>query len=320
MTIQKSGLDPQITKDVQTQFQNTLGQQAGLYSGMAGSAPTMTNIGQFSPSELNLQKSVSMQTAGPYNIGGFSENLNPIVAGNLARTYQDTAGQADTMNRQIAERLGNNPANNALIASIQADNRMNAGLSNNAARLGALTQQRGYDVEGANLDLQKSGLDLSRINQNNQALLNAGQFANQASLDERGALERAFGLNADATARNNQFALESYNANQTAQQQSAALQQELLKTLGQGLVSTSPQVQSNFTVDDIKEIMNNPDLMNAMLGQAGTAGLLSAEDIARLTGSSGGNTMQVRPTMQNAQQNQWNTNRNNAVARSFGIY
>lgn len=71
----------------------------------------------------------------------------------------------------------------------------------------------------------------------------------QFDLASRQAQESAFGINANAIQANNQ-----------AQMQSAAMSQDLLKALGQGIISTSPQVQGQFTLADMREIAKSPEL------------------------------------------------------------
>lgn len=170
-------------------------------------------------------------------------NLSPVVQGQLSQQYQDSALGAQARNQRIADMVGNN-AN--LAGALQAENLTNSALGNNSMRLAALGQQ----VE---LDKQSAALDLQRMAQYNQAQLDAGNFANNA-----------------------------LNQKYQNQIQSTQAQQALLELLGKGLITTAPQIQGNFTIDDLNKLQSNPSLLDPYL--YGGGGLLSSGQINSLNG------------------------------------
>ncbi len=212
--------------------------------------PQLGNLQTYNPT-ANFQKNVNLQGRNTaYNFGDlFSSNLDPIVSGQMSQGLQDSANASNQRNQNIAQSFG--MGNDALVRSLQTENNINTGLNEGATRLAALTQQRDYDITKRGAEERSAQIDMQRMEQLNNANLASGNFTNNAMLQQQQA-------ELDAVNFNNQTELSKYNAGLQGNLQ----QQELLKILGQGLISTAPQGQMNFTVDDLEKLKNNPDLLD----------------------------------------------------------
>lgn len=251
VTTQRSFLPDDIVDSSQDAFRDSLGNTLQSTGNMSG-----ISLDRFNPTALNLSN------ANAYSFSPlFSDQLDTVVGGQYSKALQDDQASVNAVNSNIARTLSNNPSNSALVASLQAENNLNNSLNSGQRRLQALTQQREYDVAQRNAEQAEAAYELQRISQNNQ---------NQ--LAQRSAAENVFQLN-------NQAALNEFNT----QAQAAQLQQDLFRSLGQGLIATAPQLQGNFTIDDLKELQNNPDLLDPRI--FGGGGILSDDQINQMTGS-----------------------------------
>lgn len=278
ITIQRSGIPQDIQNRSQSAFRAGLDSTVKQTYGLTNNLPKLGQIGGFNPSAMNLQSSVNLQSrATPYEIGGGS--LDPLVQAQLSQAANDRAGILNAQNQKLASSLG--PGNQALTTALTSQNNLNAQLASGPERLAALEQQRGFNIQGAQLDLE-------RMNQANQAALQSGQFTNQTALQDRQAQESAFGINANATQVNNQAALNEFQS----RAQVAQLGQGLLQNLGQGLIATAPQLQGQFTMADLAQIAKTPELINAAVGNL-PAGLVPNEILGR-TGTLPPKTTQIQ--------------------------
>lgn len=287
-TIQRSFIPEDIASSSQDAFRSTLASTLNPTS-----MPSLGNMQTYNPN-LNLQKSVNLQGRdSAYNFGNlFSSDLDPVVAGQLSQGLQDSASASNQRNQNIAQQFGM-MGNDALVRSLQTENNINTGLNEGATRLAALTQNREYDMARRGAEERAAAIDMQRMDQLNNAALNSGNFANQAAIQEQQAL-------LDAANFNNNTALNAYNAQLQGVTQGNLQQQELLKILGQGLISTAPQGQMNFTVDDLAKLKNNPSLLDPYIYGGG---LLSPTDMNMFSGSGGGQNLVKYAQPQ--QQSQW---------------
>lgn len=292
-TIQRSFIPEDISRDSQNAFKSTLQNTLNTAS---PSLPSFGKIGSYNPTALDLQKNVNLQSrADTYNFGNlFSNELDPVVSGQLSRGLQDSAMAANQRNQNISQQFG--MGNEALVRSLQSENNINNALNEGQARLSALGQQREYDVARRGAEERAASIDMQRMEQLNNAQLASGNFANQALLSQRQADDNAYRMNMEAINFNNQTDLNAYNS----QLQGNMQQQELLKILGQGLITTAPQGQMNFTVDDLAKLKNNPALLDPYIYGGG---LLTQNEMNMFQG--GGGQQNLVKYAQAPQQSQW---------------
>lgn len=278
-TTQKTVLPEDIVNSSQSQFRSALSNAGSNTSNLNSLIPSYQSMSNFDPGSMSLQNTVSLQGRDTgYDLGQLhSDTLNPLIAGQLSQSYQDASGATQAQNARLASQLGGN--NRALLASIMNENNMNSALSTNANRLGALQSQLSYDTADRNAAVQAAQLDLARMSQYNQSQLDQGNFANNATQLERQALERAYALNQQTASQNNSAYNQQFQNRLSANQQ----QQALLELLGKGLISTAPQAQANFTVDDLKAMSEHPEYYNPNLWGGG---LLTPNQMSYLNGGS----------------------------------
>lgn len=281
VTLQQSNLPNDITQGSQNAFRNSLsGSMSSTYGpgGLASNLPNVQQTGQFNPGQLNQQTSLGLQTnlpqamASPTNFGPlYSSTLSPLVQSQLSTGIQNASDIANQQNKNIAERLGNSASNRALISALQADNTRAASMAAAPAQLAALNAQRDMDLTTRNALQSEYGLNLQGLAQNNQANLNAGNFRNSALMNEGmfgneanqniwNSLGQIFTTNLQGLAQNNQALSQNY-ANRVA---GVTAQNDLLSNLGKGLITTAPQSQYNFTVDDLTKLEGNPGIVNSL--------------------------------------------------------
>ena len=265
-TVQKTDLPQDVVNATTAGFKGALADSLGSTSALGtNQAPGVQNIGNFNPSQMNLQNSVGLQSRGnEYDLGNlWSKDLDPLVSGQLSQTYQEGMQGGEARNQRMADQMGE--GNQALLATMQAENNMNTAMQSGPARLAAMQQQRQYDVESRGAAERAAGLDQQRMSQFNQAAINQGNFANAAQQQAFDASAQQFGINADAMSANNAANLGMYNAQNQNQLGAAQAQNDLMKTLGEGMISTGTQMQGNFTIDDLQKMKDNPELMNPSL-------------------------------------------------------
>lgn len=284
VTMERPFLDPAVSQGVQDSFMGSMGDLNGQMSGLPGS---MQYAGAFEPGKLNLQNSVNQGNVGQFN---YSKSLDPLVQAQLSGAHQETAEALGAKNSQIADQMRRAPGNNqALTAAMQADSSREAALQANPYRNQAMQAQTAMDA-------QKYGLNLQGTSLNNQANLNAGNFANNAALAGRQAEQSAYQTNLGAMGQNNQARLSALSP-----------QLQWAGMLGQGMINTAGRGQTNFTMDDLERLRNNPGLMGTafgsglmtpgMLENAGITGavtpgqqnMINTADMLALYGSPGGN-------------------------------
>lgn len=237
ITTERQLIDPQITGQVQDSFSNTLG---GLNSQITGLPSSMQYAGAFEPGALNLKEMKDFS---------YSKTLDPLVQSQLSGAYQETAQALQAKNKNIAESLRRAPGNNqALIASMQEDNSREASLQANPYRQQALQSQRAMDAE-------KYGLNLQGTSLTNQARL--GEWTSEADKAK---------INAGIMAQNNQTRIGALTP-----------QMQMFGMLGQGLMQTSPRAQASLTLDDVRALRDDPELMKMALG----AGVIDKDTLAR---------------------------------------
>lgn len=267
---QGSGITTQrsiLPEDIQLQSQNRFRGALRDAANSTGALDSLDSAAGFNPSSLSLQG-----RSQAFNLGNlYSKSLDPLVQAQLSQSLSENAGIANIKNQQLASQIGS--TNPAALAAIQNQNSMQSLLASGPARLAALQQQRSFDEGTRAANVQSAQLELARQ-----------QAYNDSQLQGRAAAERAYAANLQGTQLNNQNQL-----------QAAALQQDLLKSLGQGIISTAPQLQGNFTMADMKKYYKNPDYYQNFLGSG------AFENLAGPAGTQGITTNYV-PRVATAQQ------------------
>lgn len=128
----------------------------------------------------------------------FTQGMDPVVSGFYSKGLETLNNQAGARDRQLATQLGvgGTGDNSALLATLQAQNKLSSAGAANALIPQAGQMQREYDIARANINNQESQLQLQGDTAYNQAMQNqyntqlqgqGGLFQTLAQLQQAGA-------------------------------------------------------------------------------------------------------------------------------------